>query len=175
MPSNNDKKKYNATCAICGKPYNMCYSCDKKNAQLVWKRFCDTPEHYKIYQVVHGYTTGLYTKAEADKKLKNIDTSDIDKLRPNIREILMDIISEDVVNVDKNITEENSVEKVEDAKVNEAELEHKATRSSTETSDTNTVEPSTKPKEPSTKACRTHKRTTVKTESESKESEATEA
>ena len=144
MPSNNDKKKYNATCAICGKPYNMCYSCDKKNAQLVWKRFCDTPEHYKIYQLVHGYTTGLYTKSEARRKLNNIDTSDIDELRPNIRDILVSIMGND-----------KKVEPVVEDKAASVDVEASV--------------------EHSTKARRTRKRTTVKTESESKESEATEA
>lgn len=158
MPSNNDKKKYNATCSICGKPYNMCYSCDKKNAQLVWKRFCDTPEHYKIYQLVHGYTTGLYTKAEAKRKLKNIDTSDIDELRPNIREILVGIMGNDkkvepvVEDTAESVDVESSVEPVEPIETEES-----------------SVEPSR----------RTRKRTTVKTEpeseSESKESEVAEA
>lgn len=150
MPSNNDKKKYNATCAICGKPYNMCYSCDKKNAQLIWKRFCCCPEHYKIYQVVHGYTTGLYTKSEADKKLKNIDTSDIDELRPNIREILVGIMGND-----------KKVEPVAEGKAESVDVE--APVESAEPIES--VEPSR----------RTRKRTTVKTESEPKESEATEA
>ena len=82
--------KPNATCAICGKPYHMCYSC-KGNQNAVWKRHCDTAEHYKIYQLVHGYTTGLYTDAEAAAKLKNIDVSDIDELRPHIRDIIKKI------------------------------------------------------------------------------------
>ena len=86
----NKDKKYNATCAICGKPYQMCYSCKgKQNA--IWKRHCDTAEHYKIYQLIHGYTTGLYTDAEAAAKLKNIDVSDIDELRPHIRDIIKKI------------------------------------------------------------------------------------
>ena len=133
MPSNNDKKKYNATCAICGKPYNMCYSCDKKNAQLVWKRFCCCPEHYKIYQLVHGYTTGLYTKSEARRKLRNIDTSDIDELRPNIRDILVGIMGNDKkvepVVEDKADAEENT-ETVE-TYVSSEQLPEVATQSST--------------------------------------------
>ena len=131
----------NANCSICGKPYHMCYSCKKNDKTLVWKRFCCCPEHYKIYQVVHGYTTGLYTKAEADKKLKNIDTSDIDELRPNIREILVGIMGND-----------KKVEPVVEGKAESVDVEA-------------SVEPSR----------RTRKRTTVKTESEPKESEATEA
>lgn len=86
----NKDKKYNATCAICGKPYHMCYSC-KSNQNAIWKRHCDTAEHYKIYQLVHGYTTGLYTDAEAAAKLKNIDVSDVDELRPHIRDIIKKI------------------------------------------------------------------------------------
>lgn len=132
----------NANCSICGKPYHMCYSCKKNDKTLVWKRFCCCPEHYKIYQVVHGYTTGLYTKAEADKKLKNIDTSDIDELRPNIREILVGIMGND-----------KKVEPVVEGKAESVDVEESS------------VEPSR----------RTRKRTTVKTESEPKESEATEA
>ena len=86
----NKDKKYNATCAICGKPYHMCYSC-KGNQNAIWKRHCDTAEHYKIYQLIHGYTTGLYTDAEAAAKLKNIDVSDVDELRPHIRDIIKKI------------------------------------------------------------------------------------
>lgn len=82
--------KYNATCSICGKPYNMCNSC-RHDSPIIWKKFCDTAEHYKIYQIVHGYTTGLYTDAEAAKRLGNVNLSDLDELRPNIRDIINNI------------------------------------------------------------------------------------
>lgn len=83
-------KKYNATCSICGKPYNMCNSC-RHDSPIIWKKFCDTVEHYKIYQIVHGYTTGVYTDAEAAKRLGNVNLSDLDELRPNIRDIINNI------------------------------------------------------------------------------------
>lgn len=83
-------KKYNATCSICGKPYNMCNSC-RHDSPIIWKKFCDTAEHYKIYQIVHGYTTGIYTDAEAAKRLGNVNLSDLDELRPNIRDIINNI------------------------------------------------------------------------------------
>ena len=146
--------KPNATCAICGKPYRMCYSCKKNDGSMVWKRFCDTPEHYKIYQLVHGYTTGLYTKSEAKRKLKNIDTSDIDELRSHIRDILMDIMGSDKSG-EPVVEDKENTETVE-TYVSSEQLPEVATQSST-------------------KARRVRKRTTVKTESESKESEATEA
>lgn len=144
----NTTNKLNAKCAICGTPYHMCMSCGKDKS-LIWKRFCDTPEHYKIYQVVHGYTTGLYTKAEADKKLKNIDTSDIDELRPNIREILVGIMGND-----------KKVEPVVEGKTESVDVEA-------------SVE-SAEPIESVESSRRTRKRTTVKTESESTESESKE-
>lgn len=144
----NMTNKLNAKCAICGTPYHMCMSCGKDKS-LVWKRFCDTPEHYKIYQLVHGYTTGLYTKTEAKRKLKNIDTSDIDELRPNIREILVGIMGND--------------------KKGEPVVEDKAESEPAEPIETE--EPSVEPSR------RIRKRTTVTTESESesKESEVAEA
>ena len=100
--------KPNATCAICGKPYHMCYSC-KGNQNAVWKRHCDTAEHYKIYQLVHGYTTGLYTDAEAAAKLKNIDVSDVDELRPHIRDIIKKI--QDTVKTKRTAKKADNVDK----------------------------------------------------------------
>lgn len=85
--------KNNSACAICGKEYELCYSCNKKDPSLLWKMHCDTPNHYKIFQVINGYTAGVYNKAEAAKKLKNIDLSDVDSLRDNIRSIIIDIQS----------------------------------------------------------------------------------
>lgn len=146
----NTTNKPNAKCAICGTPYHMCMSCGKDKG-LVWKRFCDTPEHYKIYQVVHGYTTGLYTKTEAAKKLKNIDLSDIDKLRENIRSILNEIMNDDKKTDD--VVDESPVDEAKDVEPEPAE-----------------------PEQSVTKPRRTRKRTTVRTESDSKvEPEATDA
>lgn len=81
-------KKNNATCAICGKGYVMCRSCDRNKPGMVWKLHCDCPEHYKIFQVIHGYTSGKYTDEEAAKKLERIDLSDFDELRDSIKETL---------------------------------------------------------------------------------------
>lgn len=78
----------NATCAICGKGYVMCYSCDKGDALKHWKLHCDTPEHYKIFQIIHGYASGVYTEAEAAKKLDKVDLSDFNELRDNIKETI---------------------------------------------------------------------------------------
>lgn len=90
-------EKNNATCSICGKEYHLCLSC-KDSIQLApWKRFTDTSEHYKVFQIVKGFSTGVYTKEEARNKFKNVDLEDVESFRPHIRDIVKDILKEPVV------------------------------------------------------------------------------
>lgn len=65
-----------------------------------WKIHTDTSEHYKIYQIIHGYSVGLYTKDEAKTKLKTVDLSDLDDLRENIKNIINDIMGNKAVKVE---------------------------------------------------------------------------
>lgn len=88
-------EKNNTTCSICGKPYYLCLSCKDMINLHPWKKHTDTSEHYKIYQILHGYNTKVYTKDEAKSKLQMVDLSDFDSLRDNIKNIIKDIIGED--------------------------------------------------------------------------------
>lgn len=102
-------EKINATCAICGKGYHLCMSCKDMISLTPWKKHTDTSEHYKIYQIIHGYSTKVYTKAEAKSKLKKVDLSDFDSLRDNIKAVITEIrgVDEDAApakNVIKNAT-----------------------------------------------------------------------
>lgn len=99
-------EKNNATCSICGKGYYKCISCKDMTSLNPWKRYTDTSEHYKIYQVLHGYSTGVYNKEEAKSKLQMIDLSDFDSLRDNIKNIINDIMSE-VANEVSSVDAEN--------------------------------------------------------------------
>lgn len=106
-------EKNNATCSICGKPYYICMSC-KDSIQLhPWKSFTDTAEHYKVFQVVRGFSTNVYTKGEAKAKLKNINLDDLESFRPHIKQIIKDILKEEkpVKKTDCVITGEMVVEK----------------------------------------------------------------
>ena len=69
-----------------------------------WKTHTDTSEHYKIYQIIHGYSTNVYTKAEAKAKLKKVDLSDFDTLRDNIKDVITDIMGVDVAAPVKKVT-----------------------------------------------------------------------
>lgn len=62
-----------------------------------WKMHTDTAEHFKIHQIIHGFSTGVYNKDEAKNKLKNVDLSDLDTFKPNIKSIIEDILKEDTV------------------------------------------------------------------------------
>ena len=84
----------NATCSICGKGYYKCISCKDLINLNPWKMHTDTSEHYKIYQILHGYSTGIYDKRDAKLKLKMVDLSDFDNLRDNIKDIINDIMGE---------------------------------------------------------------------------------
>jgi len=88
-------ERNNATCSICGKGYYKCLSCKDKISATPWKTHTDTAEHYKIYQVIHGFNTGVYTKEDAKNKLKLIDLSDLNDLRAHIKDIIKDIMKED--------------------------------------------------------------------------------
>lgn len=97
-------EKINATCAICGNGYHLCMSCKDMISLTPWKKHTDTSEHYKIYQIIHGYSTKVYTKAEAKDKLKKVDLSDFDTLRDNIKSVITDIMGADVAAPVKKVT-----------------------------------------------------------------------
>lgn len=119
-------EKNNAKCSICGKGYYVCMSCSDAMKIHPWKIHTDTAECYKVFQVVRGFSTGVYTKDEAREKLQNADLKDVDSFRPHIKKIVKDILKventvvetvekkdtviEDTVKVEKG--ENNNVENV---------------------------------------------------------------
>ena len=105
-----DNKKHNSFCAICGKSYYYCNSCKDIAHLYPYKILTDTTEHYKVFMVVRGYNNGLYTKEEAYERLKNVDTSDIDNYKDNIKKIVKDILQVGVDNSSEVSKEEKSVD-----------------------------------------------------------------
>lgn len=115
----------NATCKICGEPYYVCMSCADSMKAHPWKIFTDTSEHYKVFQVVRGLSTGVYTKDEAKEKFKNIDLKDIESFRPHIRDIIKDVLKEDKIEVVVETTKNTVVEDIvvdEEVDVEETEI-----------------------------------------------------
>lgn len=116
-------ERNNAVCSICGKEYYACKSCADSMKLHPWKAFADTQECYKVFQVVRGFSTGVYTKEEANEKFQNVDLKDVDSFRPHIKKIVKDILKEDkvVVNTAEKI-ENTIVEGVTEVKVEETEI-----------------------------------------------------
>ena len=79
-----------------------------------WKVYTDSAEHYKIHQIIHGFSTKVYTKDEVRSKLKNVDLSDLETFKPNIKQIIQDVLKEEnpVVIEDSEPVEHVTVERV---------------------------------------------------------------
>lgn len=103
-------EKINATCSICGRGYYMCLSCKDMMSLNPWKQHTDTSEHYKIYQILRGYSTGVYNQDEAKSKLQMVDLSDLNDLRDNIKELIVNVIGEDKNTVDNVVETETETE-----------------------------------------------------------------
>lgn len=115
----------NAVCSICGNPYHLCLSCSDAMKLHPWKTYTDSQNCFQVFQVVRGFSTGVYTKDEAKEKLQNIDLKDINSFRPHIKKIVKDILKEDKPIV-KAVEEVESVEttaKTEVAEVKEEKVE----------------------------------------------------
>lgn len=118
-------EKFNANCKICGKPYYMCMACESVKNLNPWKIHTDTSEHYKIFQILHGYSTKVYSKEEAKQRLGNVDLSDLRELRENIQNVIKTIMAEENDGSDATAqakpVRKKRVPKVEDAQENMSE------------------------------------------------------
>lgn len=120
-------EKNNSVCSICGKEYYACLSCSDAMKLHPWKIYTDTQECFKVFQVVRGFSTGVYTKDEAKEKLQNVDLKNVDSFRPHIKKIVKDILKEEKVVVKTTEKIENTVvkdvaEDVAEVKVEKTEM-----------------------------------------------------
>lgn len=74
-----------------------------------WKVHTDTAEHYKVYQILHGLSTGVYTEDEAKIKFDKVDLSDLEDFRQHIKERIKNIIKEE--KFVENMESINNIEK----------------------------------------------------------------
>ena len=106
-------EKYNATCSICGDPYYVCMSCKDSMKLHPYKIHCCSADCYKTFQVVRGFSTGVYTKEEFKSKLKNLDLSNLENYREHIKTLIKDVLKEDeIAEVEVPIVEEVTTEEM---------------------------------------------------------------
>lgn len=104
-------EQINATCTVCGNGYHMCLSCKDKMRLSPWKMYTDSAEHYKIHQIMYGFSTNLYTEDEVRMKLKNVDLSDLETFKPNVKAAIKNILNKEVVVKEVQTEEKVVVEK----------------------------------------------------------------
>lgn len=107
-------EQINSYCTICGNGYHMCLSCKDKMRMSPWKMYTDSAEHYKIHQIIYGLSTKVYTEEEALLKLKNVDLSDLETFKPNIKAIIKGILEKEKIKeetIEMVETEEKAVVK----------------------------------------------------------------
>lgn len=83
----------NAKCSICGKDYDVCRVCLSQKSFKPWRTITDTPEHYKIYLAIHGYTL-TKDKDAARTALENCDLSELESFNPEIISAIREIQKE---------------------------------------------------------------------------------
>lgn len=115
-------KENNAVCSICGKEYHICLSCSDAMKLHPWKIYTDSQSCFQVFQVVRGFSTGVYTKDEAREKLQNVDLKDINSFRPHIKKIVKDILKDDK-SVVKAVEKVESVEETVETVITEVEEE----------------------------------------------------
>lgn len=97
----------NVTCSICGSPYHLCMSCKDSIKLHPYKIHCCSVDCYKVFQVIRGFSSGVYTKDEFKSKLKNIDLRNLDNYRENIKILIKDALKEDEIVVETSVVEED--------------------------------------------------------------------
>lgn len=96
----------NATCSICGNGYHLCISCKDSVKLHPWKMHTDSASCYQVFQVVKGYSTGVYNREEFKSKLKNIDLSNLENYRDHIKLLIKDVLKEDEIVDEKPVVTE---------------------------------------------------------------------
>ena len=98
----------NATCSICGNGYHLCLSCRDAIQLAPYKVHCCSADCYKVFQVIRGFSTGVYTEEEFKSKLKNLDLSNLENYREHIKALIKDALKEKPTT--KIVKENKSVE-----------------------------------------------------------------
>ena len=115
-------EKNNATCCICGREYHKCLSCKDSMRLQPWKSVTDNSDCYKVFQVIKGYSAGVYDKDEFKSKLKNVDLSNLESFRENIKTLIKDTLKEEETTVEKPV-EEIQISRKRNYKINKVEVE----------------------------------------------------
>ena len=77
----------NAICAICGKPYRVCHTCQNIKTYTPWRTVTDTLPHYTIYLAIYEYNK-TKDKAKAKEELLKCDLSELDSFDKDVKKVI---------------------------------------------------------------------------------------
>ena len=105
-------EKFNATCAICGKSYKICRTCQEIESFTPWRTVTDTLQHYAIFLALSEYTK-TKDKERAKNELATCDLSELDTFNENIKTAIKEIMAEGKEKIVETVSEETVEENVE--------------------------------------------------------------
>lgn len=100
----------NAHCAICGKGYHICNSCQDQKDFKPWRSVVDSIEHYKIYVTIASYTNGAIDKETAKRDLEQCNITDYKNFVPHIAEVIEQILKTEKKTTRKKTTKTTTQE-----------------------------------------------------------------
>lgn len=103
--------KNNAICAICGKPYRVCHTCQSITSYSPWRTVTDSLPHYMIYLAIYEYNKSK-DKNTAKKALDKCDLSDLENFDNDIKKVIMEIMSENNNEKNENKTQTGKINKL---------------------------------------------------------------
>lgn len=78
--------KINRKCTICGNEYSFCeYGCTKDLSKPEWTALFDSNNCRDIYYACTNYIVGRSTKAQAQKRLKKLNLTNIENYNPVVK------------------------------------------------------------------------------------------
>ena len=103
-------EKFNATCAICGKPYKVCRSCQEIKSFTPWRTVTDTLQHYSIFLTLTEYAK-TKNKEVARKELSTCDLSELDAFKESVRNMIAEIMKEESISAGDDSEAKEEIEK----------------------------------------------------------------
>ena len=105
-------EKYNATCAICGKPYKICRTCQEIKSFTPWRTITDTLQHYMLFLVLSEYSR-IKDKVKAKDELLKCDLSEKESFKDSVKNMIDEIMKEDTIKIVEETSEDTVEENVE--------------------------------------------------------------
>ena len=103
-------EKFNATCAICGKPYKVCRSCQEIKSFTPWRTVTDTLQHYSIFLTLTEYAK-TKNKEVAREELSICDLSELGTFKESVRNMIAEIMKEESISASDDSEAKEEIEK----------------------------------------------------------------